>query len=93
MKLQDLRTCLDILLDHAAKFHGFSSIDLNGLDTYWSIPAWLDVGEQPVPVIGSFVDDVEELNKLLANPDRASALDLERLANVLRLLSDQLVAE
>ena len=44
----------------------------------------------PTPGVGSFSDDEEELSKLLASPERASAVDLERLAHLLRLLSDQM---
>jgi hypothetical protein len=93
MNFQDLRICLDILLAHASNVHGFSSVDLHGLDTYWLVSDWLNVSEQPQAVVGSLADDMDELKKLVANPDRASALDLERLGTLLRLLSDQLVAD
>lgn len=63
-------------------------------DGYLTItsPDWRDIYADPPPTpgVGSFSDDEEELTKLLASPERASAVDLERLAHLLRLLSDQM---
>lgn len=92
MKLEDLKRCLEILLDHVEQVHGVAELDLQKADYYWSVSSddWLEMNESPEPVVGSLVDDVRELQSVLDSPDRASALDLERLGNLLRLLSNQI---
>jgi len=55
-----------------------------------SSPAWTLIYEKPRLSVGSFSDDETELEKLLLEPDRASAVDLDRLAHLLRRLSDQI---
>jgi hypothetical protein len=47
--------------------------------------------QEPVtPAVGSLDDDMTELRKLLADPDRASAVDFDRIAAILKLLSAKL---
>ena len=95
MKLADVRRCLEILLDRAEQVHGVSDLNLQEADYYWAVPSddWLEMNETPEPVVGSLVDDFRELQSVLRSPDRASALDLERLGNLLRLLSDQIAGK
>jgi hypothetical protein len=94
MTLAELEMCFEILLCHVAK-SGVSEVSAGGDDYYWTIaaPQWRRIYENPEPSVGSFVDDEKELVKLLQDPSRASAVDLERLAHLLRVLSDALVAK
>jgi hypothetical protein len=91
MKLRDLENCVGILV-RLARESGVDEVMLPDSDGYWTIttPAWTKIYEDPEPAVGSFSDDAEELNNLLSNPERASSVDLERVAHLLRLLSDQL---
>jgi hypothetical protein len=52
----------------------------------------LTIYQEPKPSIGSFVDDESELKKLLDDPSRASAVDLDRVAHLLKLLSHLLAS-
>jgi len=90
MKLDDLEKCVRILIRLAAD-RGVEDVRPEG-DGYWTVttPEWTRIYDEPKPAIGSFSDDEEELRKMLADPERASSVDLERVAHVLRLLSDQL---
>jgi len=75
---------------------GIVMIDTGDRDAYLAIATdeMFDVytePDQPLP-IGSLDDDLTELTKILTDKDRAiTALDLERLGNVLRAASEILV--
>lgn len=94
MKILELRECFDILLHHVEVVHGVKELAIESCDYYWSVsPAqWLSMDAKPELVVGSLVDDVNELKKLISNPDRASAVDIDRTASLLRFLSDQISA-
>lgn len=93
MTVAELRECIDVLLQLAER-RGVRDLDLES-DLYWTMssPEWRDLYADPTPnpVVGSLIDDEAELMKLLSRPDRASAVDLERAAHLLLLLSDQVV--
>ena len=92
MNLEDIEYCFRVLMEHARR-RGVTQLDLRDRDFYWTIvsPDWLSVYDEPKPSVGSLRDDHEELVKLRQDPSRASAVDLERLAHLLRYLSDELV--
>ena len=86
-----------VLARIAADYHqrGVETIDLSVHDFYraFATDEMFDVYAQaPSPIgIGSLHDDITELSKLLADADRIpTALDLERLGNVLRAVSELL---
>jgi hypothetical protein len=91
MKVTDLEKCVSILA-HLALERGVNEVMPPDSDGYWTVtaPAWTQVYEEPKLAVGSFSDDEEELKKMLADPARASSVDLERVAHLLRRLSDQL---
>jgi len=91
MKVSDLEKCVSILA-RLARERGMDDVLEPDCDGYWTIcsPDWTQIYEEPKPGVGSFSDDAEQLAKLLADPSRASAVDLDRVAHLLRLLSDQL---
>jgi hypothetical protein len=92
MKLSELERCLTLLLG-AARDAGIDEVAAE-VDGYWTIvsPEWRDVyaAQPPEPAVGSFADDEAELSKILDDRGRASAVDFERAAHLLRLLSDRL---
>ncbi len=49
----------------------------------------LDV-EVPELIIGSFIDDWESLQKVLSDKNPPTTLDLERLGNVMKIVSDSI---
>ena len=93
MTIDELGRCIRVLLQLAEQ-RGVRTLDLEG-DLYWTMssPEWRHVYAEPAPkpAVGSLIDDEAELRKVLLQPDRASAVDLERAAHLLLLLSDQLV--
>lgn len=93
MKVTDLEKCIAILLE-VARRRGVSEIALPANDGYWTITSqeWTRIYEQPTPGVGSFSDDEQQLLMMLEDPTGASAVDLERVAHLLCLLSDQLVS-
>jgi hypothetical protein len=92
MTVAELRSCIEVLLLHA-QARGINEVGCPDDDHYWTVTStdWRRIYEDPKPAVGSFVDDKAELRKLLNDPSRASAVDLERAANLLRLLSDRIV--
>lgn len=91
MTLDELEKCLTIVLNHARE-RGVIEIGPQGSDGYWTVtsPKWRDVYSDPEPAVGSLADDEATLYKLIEDPCRASSVDFERLAHLLRALSDEL---
>lgn len=89
ISLDELAECFRILCSHA-KSRGVTAVEPGNDDLYWSVgsPDWRKIHQDPAPGVGSFADDASELKKLLADPGRASAVDLDRLASMLRVISD-----
>lgn len=75
-----------------ARERGVQNLNTGSRDYYWSVssPEWVDMGKEPSLAVGSLDDDISELTKLLVDSDRASAVDLDRAAAVLRMISDDL---
>jgi hypothetical protein len=73
-----------------ARSRGVDNVDIDNNDYYWTILSgdWLNFQEKPEPAVGSLEDDILELKKLLAEPSRASSVDLERLSAILKFLSE-----
>ena len=91
LSLQEIQECLHLVLEHAAR-QGLPGIDASRVDLYWTLTSgeWLVADTDPKPGVGSLHDDIHELKRLLNEPHHASAVDVDRLANVLHLLSVQL---
>lgn len=91
MTIVELERCVALLLEMARR-RGIDEVVPPNVDGYWTVtsPAWTQVYQTPQPAVGSFSDDEQELQKVLRDPSRGSAVDLERAAHLLRLLSDQL---
>lgn len=91
MTIDEFEKCILRLLS-LARSRGVVKIDTGSRDYYWNVPApaWVDMTKEPKLAVGSLDDDVAELSKLLDEPDRASAVDLDRAAAVLHLISDDL---
>lgn len=95
IKISVLAALLDRIADHYAE-RGMLELDTGPHDAYRAVATdeMFDVyteSDGPLP-IGSLDDDLTELEKLLTDRDRAvTALDLERLGNVLRAASEILV--
>jgi len=94
LRLEEIRECLRLLLEHVSH-QGLPDVDATHADLYWTVTSdeWLVADTEPKPGVGSLHDDIHELKRLLGDPERASAVDIDRLANVLHLLSLQLTGE
>ena len=91
MTVDELERCLAELLT-LARSRGIHEIERGTHDHYWCVssPEWLDMTREPKLGVGSLEDDRSELRKLLAQPERASSVDLDRAAAMLRLLSEKI---
>lgn len=91
MTFEEIQRCISILLEYVSR-QGVSSLDVCNADLYWTMTSedWLVKDTEPKPAVGSLHDDIAELKQLLDEPGRASSVDLDRLASLLRLLSLQL---
>lgn len=91
MSLDEIEKCFRILMNHV-RYSGVTELNLKGNDFYWTItsPEWLTFDVEPTPAVGSLDDDQNELGRLLDNPSRATAVDIDRLAHLMMYLSDEL---
>ncbi len=92
ISLAELEQCLNLAFEHL-RSEGFESVDSGDLDYYRNVLSddWSDFSKQPEPAVGSLEDDISALKKLSTGGLVMSAIDLERLAAVLRLLAENLL--
>ncbi|GGJ59585.1 hypothetical protein [Deinococcus roseus] len=88
--IEKLNLVFNRILDRISSLEN-ASIKLEA-DYYWMIPGDqltnLNLGNID-PVIGSLSDDWMELSKLLDTERPVSFVDLDRLANLLRMMSEE----
>lgn len=91
MSLDEIEACVSMLMQHA-RSRGVTHVDSASHDFYWTTLSdeWVDLGKVPRVATGSLHDDILELRKLLSEPSRASVVDMDRVASVMRLLSQVL---
>jgi hypothetical protein len=88
----NLSVLLDQTLRHLERL-GVTSLDSSKVDYYWMLgDEQFDMTAQPELQVGSLHDDVACLEASLVDPTRASVLDLDRLASILKALSVQALA-
>lgn len=88
ISLDELESYLRLAISHA-RLLGVTEVRLEERDYYLTFgDERFVMGDQPRAAIGSLYDDFAELKKLLIEPARVSAVDLDRLAEALHLLSD-----
>lgn len=88
---QELRIIFDAILE-SLDFEGVSRISIGERDLYNLIPTdqWHDLSQKNV-VIGSIVDDLEQLHQLVYDDSRVcNFVDFDRLAAILREISEKL---
>lgn len=90
--LQALELVLQKIITNYAQ-RGITSVDVTAKDFYLAISTreMFDMHRTPSEPhsVGSLADDLAELEKLLIEPDRmATVVDIERLGNVLRAVSE-----
>jgi hypothetical protein len=92
--LDELEQCVHLLLTFAKEW-GVTEVVPPDRDLYWTIgsPDWLAIYEEPKAVVGSLDDDEAELRKVLANPSRATSVDLQRVAHLLMVLAERVTRQ
>ncbi len=87
--IDDLKKICDKVLLRAEQ-SGLMEVDID-VDFYRVLDDLYDLSsEKPEMVIGSFVDDWESLRKVLFEKNPPTILDIERLGNVMKILSDSI---
>jgi hypothetical protein len=88
IKLDELELYLQLAISHA-RLLGITELTLKERDYYLTFgDERFVMSDQPQAGVGSLHDDVLELKKLSHDPSRVSCVDLDRLAEMLHLLSD-----
>ena len=79
------------LIVEKLKKDGVDNISLD-FDEYWMILTneWNDFKNVPSPSVGSFVDDVNSLKKVLGQNIIYSYSEFDRIATVLRAISEKM---
>ncbi len=90
--IEELKEIISILLKQFIK-SGIKEVELNS-DYYWMIsPNEREnfTGENPPePSVGSIIDDIEHLKKLIAGNSLPTLVDIDRFANVLIAISESI---
>lgn len=88
INLKELSKLFEILIKEAIEA-GFEKIDVDS-DNYWVVTSSErdDFSRTPVISVGSLIDDMESLRKVLEGSNPATTVDIDRLANVLIAISN-----
>lgn len=70
---------------------GYETVSIEDMDMYWVVqpPEWTELQQEPKPAVGSLKDDWAALQRVLEG-QMPTAVDFDRLAAVLRALSERL---
>lgn len=70
---------------------GYETVPIDDMDMYWVVqpPEWTDLQHDPRLSVGSLKDDWEVLQRVLEG-QTPTAVDFDRLAAVLRAVSERL---
>lgn len=91
IKLEALITILELIVKKAHS-SGIENIDID-IDYYWNISSEDKINftkVTPEICVGSLIDDIEELKKLLDQKNTPSILDFDRLGNLIILIGEKL---
>jgi hypothetical protein len=90
IKLAHLLVIMDRLVESYIE-RGISAVEVDDIDEYWlaAAPEWTDFTKQPELSVGSLSDDWEALKKVL-DGEMPTANDFDRLATLLRVVSEQI---
>lgn len=90
IKIEDLKKLFKMVIEQLQILEGIDEIEVDK-DMYRFIPTdkWQSFSQEPLT--GSLYDDVEELQKMLNDPDKViSYNDFDRVANLLHFVSEKL---
>jgi len=89
ISINDLKCLCEKILTRAEQ-SGLRDIEVN-VDYYRILDNLYDLNvEKTELIIGSFIDDWDSLQKVLSNKNPPTTLDLERLGNVIKIVSDSI---
>jgi hypothetical protein len=90
ISLDELESYLRLAIAHA-RFMGIEHVSPGRFDYYRTFGSErFEVEKVSAPMIGSLYDDFAELKKLSSESSQISCVDLDRLAELLHLLSDSI---
>ncbi|MCP2727758.1 hypothetical protein [Limnofasciculus baicalensis] len=87
--VENLRLLFEKLMEKMDE-NGISSLDINDVDYYWIVPSseWTNFQSEVKPAVGSLVDDWESLEKVLSGEQIPTYVDFDRIAAILRAISE-----
>ncbi len=70
--------------------NGIYSLEINDVDYYWIVLSseWTNFQSEVKPAVGSLEDDWENLQKVLSGEEIPTYVDFERIAAILRAISE-----
>ena len=94
LTLEEIQECFKILVT-MLRDQQLVETDTGEHDLYWSILGgdWLAFSAEPTPAVGSLDDDFKELKRLASGATTPSSVDLDRLAAVLRFISEEISSQ
>ncbi len=90
IKTEELSTIFSILINKLYEGE-ITEIMIEG-DNYWNISTsdWFEIPAKE-PVLGSLMDDWENLQKVMKGEQIASFLDYDRFASIIRMISEIII--
>lgn len=91
ISVEELKRMYDIIIDKAIN-SGFIEIEID-TDYYWTVLPNEREGFNsgaPEPGVGSIIDDIENLRKVLKGENPPTCVDFDRLANILIAIGERI---
>ena len=91
VEVKDIKKLCNQLLQKLEDLE-IDKIELNN-DLYWNTLSddRENMNKEPKIGVGSLVDDIESLNKILSNENPLTIIDFERIANVLIAIQEKML--
>lgn len=89
ISLEEIETIFDLIV-RKLKYDNLKDFEFS-TDEYWIVLAdeWSDFNVSPIPAVGSLKEDIEYLRESLDKSEIVTYSDLDRIATVLRAISEQ----
>ena len=90
--VRELRILFEKLMNKMEE-NGILSLDINDINYYWIVSSdeWTNFQSDVNVDVGSLIDDWDSLQKVLSEEHIPTYVDFDRLASILRAVSEKIV--
>jgi hypothetical protein len=90
--VRELRILFEKLLNKMEEQNGIQSLEID-IDYYWVVSSceWTNFESEVSLNVGSLIDDWESLQKVISEENIATYVDFDRLASILRAVSETII--